>query len=62
MGSKGFRRPAPLSAYERKLRQMAAPLGDRVHFVATLSGGACLELIRNADVLVFLPDGRNTVA
>jgi glycosyltransferase involved in cell wall biosynthesis len=52
VGSKGFSPSAPLSAYERKLRQMAAPLGDRVHFVASIVRQRLPELIRNADVLV----------
>ncbi len=50
VGSSGFAATDPLSAYERELRAIAAPIRDRVHFQPFIDRAAILDEYRLASV------------
>lgn len=52
VGSAGFDRNAPLTAYEESLRRNAAPLGDRVRFERFVDRATVPDLLRTADIFV----------
>lgn len=52
VGSPGFSADAALTPYEQRLREFAAPLGDRVSFQPFQPRSAIPELLRTADVMV----------
>ena len=52
VGSAGFAPEAPLTPYERGLRQAAAPAGDRISFRSFVDRYQVPEILRGADVVV----------
>ncbi|GAB3800245.1 hypothetical protein GCM10028798_14470 [Humibacter antri] len=52
IGASGFSNDAPLSSYERSLRELAAPLGQRATMTPFLSRAGTAELLREFDVVV----------
>ncbi|NNC11864.1 glycosyltransferase family 4 protein [Planctomonas sp. JC2975] len=52
VGTSGFSAEAPLSAYERSLRRLAEPLGDRVTMRPFSPRREIADLLREADVVV----------
>ena len=52
IGSHGFDPNAPLTAYERHLRELARPLGDRIRFRPTVPRHHLPGLMRAADIIV----------
>ena len=52
VGSNGFAANEPLTAYEQRLRNLAAPLGDRVIFLPFQPRSEVPDLLRSADVMV----------
>jgi glycosyltransferase involved in cell wall biosynthesis len=50
VGSAGFTRADPLSAYEKDLRRLASPLGQRVEFIAFLDRAAIVDVYRGASI------------
>lgn len=52
LGSAGFDAKAPLTPFEQELRALAAPLGDRIRFIATAARTDVPQYLRQADVLV----------